>query len=168
MAWYHPSSLLDKIFEAGLLIKGVGGVLEFLSGLFLFFVSPAAIHNFIVVITQRELIEDPHDMIANALLGWTSHIGHGATTFLIVYLWIHASVKLIAVVGILRNQLWAYPFSLITLGFLMIYQVYDIYLHGSIGMIILTIFDAFIVWLIWREYGKEKYILAKPKQPLEA
>jgi uncharacterized membrane protein len=159
MAWYHPSTLLDKVFEGGLIIKGVSGALEFLGGALLFFVSPARIHDFVVLITQKELIEDPHDMVSNAMLGWTEHLGSGSVTFLIVYLWIHATIKLIAVVGILRNQLWAYPFSLITLGLLMTYQVYDIILTGSIGMTLLTIFDVFILWLIWREYGKVREAL---------
>jgi uncharacterized membrane protein len=160
MSWYHPSSLLDKIFEGGIIIKGVSGALELLGGLLLFFVSPATIHNFIVAITQRELVEDPHDMISNALLGWTGHLTSGSTTFLVIYLWVHAGIKLVAVIGILRNQLWAYPFSLSTLGLLMIYQVYTIIIKASLGMVLLTIFDVFILWLIWREYGKERKLLA--------
>jgi uncharacterized membrane protein len=155
MSWYHPSTLLDKIFEGGIIIKGVSGALEFIAGLLLFFIKPAQIHDFIVAITQKELIEDPHDLIANALLGWTHSLDGASFSFLIAYLWIHAAVKLIAVVGILRNQLWAYPFSLITLGLLMVYQLYHIFfVRVSVGMILLTIFDVFILWLIWREYAK--------------
>jgi uncharacterized membrane protein len=165
MSWYHPSSLLDKIFEGGIIIKGVTGALEFLGGLLLFFVSPSTIHDFIASVTQRELIEDPHDLIANWLLGWTQHLGNGRMTFLIAYLWIHAAVKLIAVIGILRNQLWAYPFSLITLGLLMLYQLYTIVRQPSVGMILLTIFDVFIVWLIWREYSKVRLGLQEPSTP---
>ncbi|HJP81209.1 MAG TPA: DUF2127 domain-containing protein [Candidatus Saccharimonadales bacterium] len=162
MAWYHPSSLFDKVFEGSLLIKGGTGVLEFLAGLLLFFVHPSQIHDFVAFITQRERIEDPHDLVANALLGWTNHLNDGVATFLIVYLWIHAAVKLVAVIGILRNQLWAYPFSLITLGLLVLYQVYDIALKHSIGMILLTLFDLFVLWLIWREYGKVRHSSTPP------
>ncbi len=152
MSWYHPSSILDKVFEGGILLKGISGALEFIGGALLFFVSPASIHNFIVFITHRELLTDPHDKIANLLLTSTQHLG-GSRTFLIVYLWIHATIKLIAVIGILKNQLWAYPFSLITLGALMLYQVYSIvFVSVSIGMILLTVFDIFILWLILREY----------------
>ena len=112
-------------------------------------------HSFIAFLTQRELVEDPHDKIANLLLHSTQHIGSGSRTFLIIYLWIHAVIKLIAVIGILKNQLWAYPFSLVTLGLLMLYQVYIIVLvHATIGMILLTVFDVLILGLIWREYGK--------------
>lgn len=157
MSWYHPTSLLDKVFEGGIIIKGVSGALEFIGGLLLLFVSPAQMHEFITLVTQRELLEDPNDRVANLLLQATSHFTGGGQVFAIVYLWIHATIKLIAVTGILTNQLWAYPFSLITLGLLMVYQVYSIvFVKVSIGMIALTLFDVFILWLIWREYGKVK------------
>jgi uncharacterized membrane protein len=155
MSWYHPTSLLDKIFEGGIIIKGVTGLLEFIAGLLLIFVSPEQLHRFVALITQRELLEDPHDRVANLLLQATSHFSSGGTLFAIAYLWIHAAIKLVAVIGILRNQLWAYPFSLITLGLLMAYQVYSIvFVKPSVGMILLTTFDVFILWLIWREYAK--------------
>ena len=162
MSWYHPNSLLDKVFEGGIIIKGVTGLVEFLSGLLLFFVSPATMHQFITFLTQRELLEDPHDKIANFLVHSTQHFGTGSKTFLIIYLWIHAIIKLIAVIGILKNQLWAYPFSLITLGLLMLYQLYTIFfVKASVGMILLTIFDVFILWLIWREYGKVRTLITQ-------
>jgi len=161
MSWYHPSSLLDKIFEGGIILKGVTGGLEFLGGLFLLFVNPVAIHRFLAFITQREIVEDPHDKIANLLLNSTQHFNTGNKTFAIAYLWLHASIKLIAVIGILRNKLWAYPFSLITLGLLMMYQVYSISVRFSLGMLLLTIFDVFILALILREYSKAKILLTK-------
>jgi uncharacterized membrane protein len=164
MSWYHPTNLLDKIFEGGIIIKGTTGLLEFIGGLLLCFVSPAQIHHFIAFITQKELLEDPHDKVSNLLLHSTSHISSGGRAFAIAYLWIHATVKLIAVIGILKNQLWAYPFSLITLGLLMLYQAYTIFfVKASVGMILLTVFDVFILWLIWREYGKVR-LMARPAQ----
>lgn len=161
MSWYRPSSLLDKIFEGGIILKGISGALEFLGGIFLIFVDPASIHRFLAFVTQREIVEDPQDKFANLLLHSTEHFNTGSKTFAIAYLWLHAGVKLIAVIGILRNKLWAYPFSLITLGLLMLYQIYSISVKFSIGMLFLTIFDVFILALIWREYGKAKGLLVK-------
>src|SRR5690348_9173850 len=106
MSWYHPSSLLDKIFEGGIIIKGITGALEFIGGLLLFFVDPSVIHRFLVFVTQKELLEDPHDKLVTFLLQSTQYLGDGRL-FLIIYLWIHAGIKLVAVIGILRNQLWA-------------------------------------------------------------
>lgn len=153
MSWYHPKSLFDKVFEYGILLKGIDGLLELIAGALLLVVKPATIQNFVAIITQKELIEDPHDFIANTLVHATQNLG-GTTTFLIVYLWIHAAIKLIAVFGLLRNKLWAYPFSFITLGALLLYQFYSLYEKITLGMSLLTIFDVFIIWLIWREYQK--------------
>jgi uncharacterized membrane protein len=156
MSWYHPSSILDKIFEGGIILKGITGGFEFLGGLFLLFVDPASLHKFLTFITQREVTEDPHDKIAHLILNSSQHFNSGNKAFAIAYLWLHAGIKLIAVIGILRNKLWAYPFSLVTLGLLMLYQVYSIATRFSVGMLLLTIFDVFILALIWREYSKAK------------
>lgn len=157
MSTFKPTSLFDKIFEGGILLKGLSGVLEFLGGLLLLFVSPASIQKFLAFLTHGELSEDPHDKVANLLLHSTSHLANGSRVFLIVYLWVHAVIKLIAVIGILKNQLWAYPFSLITLGILMLYQLYTIvFVKVTFGMVFLTAFDVFVLWLIWKEYGLVK------------
>jgi uncharacterized membrane protein len=161
MAWYRPASVLDKIFEGGILLKGASGVLEFLAGVLLVFTSPDAIRSFLAFLTQREIAEDPNDTLANLILHSAEHFNSGNKTFAIAYLWIHAAVKLTAVVGILRNQLWAYPFSLIALGVLMLYQVYSMVVKFSVGIFLLTVFDVFILWLIWREYGKVRPALTQ-------
>ncbi len=153
MSWYHPTNLFDKVFEGGIILKGVDGLLELLGGLLVLFVSPATLHNFITFVTHRELVDDPHDKIANLLVHATSHYASGGRIFLVVYLWVHAAIKLIAVVGILKNWLWAYPFSLVSLGLLALYQLYTIiFVKASTGMILLTVFDVIILGLIWREY----------------
>ncbi|HEY4964562.1 MAG TPA: DUF2127 domain-containing protein [Candidatus Saccharimonadales bacterium] len=163
MSTFKATSTLDKVFEGGILIKGASGVIEFITGLVLLFISAAQMHSIIVYVTQDEALEDPKDKIVHLLLHSTQHYGSGSRTFLIIYLWIHATIKLIAVIGILKNQLWAYPFSLIALGILMLYQLYSIvFVRPSIGMILLTVFDVFILWLIWREYGK-----VRKKVPLD-
>src|SRR5450759_3974290 len=111
MSWYRPASVLDKIFEGGIILKGASGVLEFLAGLLLVFTNPGAIRSFLAFLTQREIAEDPNATIANLSLHSSDHCNSGNKTFAIAYLLIHAAVKLTAVVGIMRNQLWAYPFS---------------------------------------------------------
>jgi uncharacterized membrane protein len=159
LTWFHAQSRFDQIFEYSLIIKGISGALELLGAFLLFFIRPEQIHGFIVVITQKELLKDPNDHIANLLLHATTNIRHGSVIFAIIYLLIHGIIKLVAVIGILTQQLWAYPFSLITLGLLTIYQLYSIYEKPSIGMVLLTLFDVFILWLIWREYKQVRLLL---------
>src|SRR5450830_868549 len=148
MAWYRPASVLDKIFEGGIILKGASGVLEFVAGLLLVFTSPDAIRSFLAFLTQREIAEDPNDTLANLILHSAEHFNSGNKTFAIAYLWVHAAVKLTAVVGILRNQLWAYPFSLIALGVLMLYQVYSMSVKFSAGVIVFIVSEASMLWLL--------------------
>lgn len=155
LKWYHPKSLLDKVFSVGITIKGIDGLIELITAVALIFIRPQMLHDLVDFTLHDELVKDPHDFVANFILNSSQHFTDGTRIFLIAYLLIHAAVKLVAVIGIWRNQLWAYPFSLIALGILTLYQVYDIiFVKPSIWMILLTIFDIFILWLIWREYGK--------------
>ena len=43
------------------------------------------------------------------------------------------------------------------LGAFIAYQLYRLYYHLTIGLTLLTIFDAFIVWLTWREYQQKRH-----------
>lgn len=143
-----------RIFYIGIFFKGVDGAIELFTAITLFFINPDQIHKLVALATREELAKDPHDFIANLLLNNTNHISRNAITFLIVYLLIHAAVKLVAVFGIILKQLWAYPFALITLGLLTLYQLYEIIVRPSLGMILLTALDIFVIWLIAREYTK--------------
>ena len=42
------------------------------------------------------------------------------------------------------------------LGAFIAYQLYRIALDPTIGLILLTLFDAFVVWLTWREYQAKR------------
>ena len=160
MSWYHPSSLFDKVFEGSLLVKGALALSEFLSGLLLLVVSPASIHRFLTFITQQRLSENPHDEFAHFVLHSADGLNVSNKGFVVLYLWVLAGIKLVAVIGILRGILWVYPFALVTLGLIMLYQVYSIIMHFSVGLAVLTIFDIFVLGMIWLEYGKVKAALA--------
>jgi uncharacterized membrane protein len=40
-------------------------------------------------------------------------------------------------------------------GVFIVYQLYRLSLNPSVGLTALTIFDAVIAWLTWREYRKQ-------------
>jgi uncharacterized membrane protein len=64
-------------------------------------------------------------------------------------------VKVILVTALLKNQRWAYPWTIAFLGIFIVYQVYRLSLKASVGLTALTIFDALIAWLTYREYRKQ-------------
>jgi uncharacterized membrane protein len=164
MAWFKPTSVLDKTYEIGIALKGLDGALEVLGGFLLLLIKPSTINHLVVLLTQRELAQDPHDFIATHLLHSGQHLATGGTIFAVIYLWGHGIIKLVVVIALLRNKLWAYPFSFVTLGLFVAYQTYQIARDHSIGLILLTVFDLFIIWLIWREY---KQVRAKKPAPTQ-
>jgi uncharacterized membrane protein len=80
-----------------------------------------------------------------------------------VYLLLHGSVKVVLVSALLLNKLWAYPCMITVLLIFIGYQLYRIVLHPGAGLIALTVFDALIVILTWREYRRQRRI--SPDRP---
>ena len=158
MSWFRPRDLLDQTFEVGIILKGLDGMLEVLGGLLLLVVSPATIDRVVTSLTQHELSEDPQDFLATHLLR-TAHGLTGAAVLLgAVYLLVHGLVKVILVAALLKNQLWAYPWTIAFLGVFIVYQLYRLSLRPSVGLTALTIFDAVIAWLTYREYRKQRAV----------
>jgi uncharacterized membrane protein len=156
MGWFRSKDLLDRTFEIGILLKGLDGVLELIGGALLLVVSPATINRITGALTQHELSEDPHDVIATHLLRISHGLTGSAVGFAAAYLLLHGIVKVVLVLALLRNKLWAYPWMIAFLVAFICYQLYRIALDVTLGLTALTIFDAIIVWLTWREYHKQR------------
>jgi uncharacterized membrane protein len=151
------SPALDKTFKIGLVLKGLDGILEVVGGILLLFLSPAAIEHIVRSLTAHELSQDPHDLIARYLLHSASHLTTSTTLFGAIYLLSHGAAKIVLVVLVLRDKLWAYPWLIALLLAFIAYQLYRItFVHFSVGLTALTIFDAVLVWLTWREYQAKR------------
>jgi uncharacterized membrane protein len=146
------TTTLDKIFKISLVLKGLDGVLELVGGILLLLVSPAQMASVVHFLTQHELSEDPHDLVATALVHWTGTMTVSATLFGGVYLLLHGVVKVVLVWAVLRDKLWAYPWMTVFLLVFIAYQGYQLLVAFTWGMVLLTAFDIFIVWLTWHEY----------------
>lgn len=73
-----------------------------------------------------------------------------------IYLLSHGIAKVVLVIALLRNQLWAYPWMVALLGVFIVYQLYRLSYGFSLGLALLTAFDAFVVRLTAREYRIQK------------
>ena len=154
--------LLDRTFRISLILKGLDGVLEIVGGLLLLFLTPATIDRFVVALTQHELTQDPHDLIATHALQY-AHGLTGPTVFLsALYLLSHGIVKIVLVFALLKTILWAYPAMIAFLGAFIVYQVYRVTFAPSVGLVGLTIFDVFIAWLTYLEYRRHRRKVATP------
>ena len=158
MRWLKHRDLLDQAFLVGIVLKGLDGVLEVVGGLLLLLVTPATIDRVTRALTQHELSEDPHDFIANHLLHAAGSLTGGSVRFGAAYLLTHGLVKIVLVGALLRNKLWAYPWMIVFLMAFIAYQVYRMTFAPSIGLAGLTVFDAVVAWLTYREYLKQRSI----------
>ncbi|MER8530572.1 DUF2127 domain-containing protein [Mesorhizobium sp. M0494] len=143
---------IHQIFELSIWLKGAHALIECVGGILLYVVTTDAIASWVNTFTQEELIEDPNDFIAGYLSQMASHFSVASKEFYAFYLLSHGLIKLLLVVGLLRGKLWSYPASLAALGAFMSYQVYRYSYTHSFGLLVLTVFDAVVMVLIWHEW----------------
>jgi uncharacterized membrane protein len=153
---FKPKDLLDRLFEIGIILKGLNGLVELLGGVLLLLVTPSDIHHLVAAVTQGELSEDPDDFVARYLLHTADGLSGHEVIFGAVYLLLHGAVKVVLVIALLVNKLWAYPCMITVLLIFIGYQLYRIALQPSLGLAALTVFDALIVALTWREYRRQR------------
>jgi uncharacterized membrane protein len=155
----RSSEALDRTFKVSVALKGLDGVLEVVGGFVLLFVAPATLQAWAKSLTGHELAQDPHDFIARHLLHSASQLTRSTTLFAAMYLLSHGIAKIVLVVAVLRGHLWAYPWLIALLGVFIVYQVYRMTDRFSLGLLLLTLFDMFVVVLTVIEYRKKRALM---------
>lgn len=144
--------IVDDAFHWGVTIKFLIGLGEAVVGIIFAFFGKFIVNNFIVVLARQEIAENPHDLIANFLIKSAGEFSAGSHIFAVAYLLIHAAVNIFLAVSLLKNKLWAYPTAIVAFGIFIFYQFYR-YLHTNSPLLLLfTIFDLFIIVVVWLEY----------------
>jgi uncharacterized membrane protein len=143
---------IHRLFKISVVGKAVDGVLEIIGGALLFFVTPDQIGGLLRALTQHELSEDPHDLIAHFLLRSVQHLSSHTQFFAAMFLLWHGVVKVGLVVGLLRRHLWAYPTAMVAFGMFLAYQLYRYSHTGSVWLLALSGLDVLVVGLTGIEY----------------
>ena len=141
---------IRKLFIVSLILKGAGSLLEVLGGIMLLFTGKLT--SILALYVNGELLEDPTDFVANQIQHFLPYLTGSGASFGALYLLSHGIIKVFLVVNLLRNRLWAYPATLVTLGIFIAYQLYRLTYGYSLFLILLTLFDFLIVILTWHEY----------------
>ncbi len=147
-------TLVHRAFALGILAKGLNGGVELIAGGLLFLVRPATISQMLLFLTQHELIEDPHDLIANYLVTVAGHFSADTQWFGAMYLLSHGVIKVGLVLALWQRRLWAYPTAIIFFLLFIVYQVYRYTYAPSPWLILLTVLDLAVVLLTWLEYRR--------------
>jgi uncharacterized membrane protein len=150
---------IHRIFDVSVALKGLHALIEILGGLALYLVSTETIVGVINRYSQDELVEDPHDFVATHLLKFAEGFSVEKHDFYAFYLLSHGLVKLVVVAGLLREKLWAYPASFVVFGAFIAYQLYRYSYTHDVSLILLSIFDLFVIALAVHEYRLVKHHL---------
>jgi uncharacterized membrane protein len=143
---------IHQVFVVSVAAKGLHALIEIVGGLALYLTSTATIIGWINRFSQGELTEDPNDWIANHVVEFGQNFSVAEHHFYAFYLLSHGVIKSILVVGLLKEKLWAYPASFAVFGLFIAYQLYRYSFTHDIGLILLSIFDLFVIFLAVHEY----------------
>ncbi len=141
---------LHKFFLIGLVLKFLNGLLEIIGGIL--FIFGGQVIGIVNVLAQNELIEDPADIIANSVRHFLPYFSSRFQLFAISFLLSHGIIKIVLIIALIRRKLWAYPASIVVFAFFIVYQLYRYAFTCSVWLIIFSLIDAFIIYLIWQEY----------------
>ena len=141
-----------RAFKIGIVIKGLDGLLELVGGSALLLTGRPAIHHAVALLTRQELIEDPHDVVANYLQHMAQQLSLSTRHFAGIYLLAHGLVKIVMVVGLLRGLRWSYPMAVVLMTIFMGYQGYRQLHQPSLLLGLLTVIDVIVTCLIVREW----------------
>src|SRR5664280_3759273 len=65
-AGFKATNRLDKVFEVGIVLKGLDGLLEIAGGVLLLLIKPQYLNQLASTLPQHELSEDPHDFLSSS------------------------------------------------------------------------------------------------------
>lgn len=150
------TTLLDRSFQTSITLKGLDGLLEIIGGFLFLGRNPARVNAIVLAITQHTLSTDPHDFFATHLLHASQGMMGEAHYFFFFYLVSHGLAKVILVVALWLNRMWAYPAMILLLIAFILYQLYRMTFAPSWFLVLLTLFDAVVIWLTWAEYEKQR------------
>src|SRR5262249_34870214 len=137
--------------RVGITLKGIDGVLETIVGVLLL-VNPGALRNLSLTLWTYGHFGDPSHFEHSHL----GRLAHTDPTFAAMYLLTHGLAKVVIVIALWMNRLWAYPVAIFVFAAFTLYQLFRVAHTHSVGLILLTIFDIAIVYLTWMEYQEQK------------
>lgn len=143
---------IHQIFAVSVSLKGLHALFEIGAGVALYLTSAETIVGWITDWSTREIALERNDWIASHLLTFAESFSVQKHDFYAFYLLSHGLVKAVLVVGLLREKLWAYPASFVVFGAFIAYQLYRYSFTGDFALIVLSIFDLFVIGLAVHEY----------------
>jgi len=143
---------IHQVFAVSVSLKGLHALFEVVAGVALYLTSTETIVGRLSDWSNRQIALERHDWIADHLLRFAEGFSVQKHDFYAFYLLSHGIVKAVLVVGLLKEKLWAYPASFVVFGAFLLYQLYRYSFTHDFTLILLSIFDLFVIALALHEY----------------
>ena len=143
--------LFHYLFEIGITLKFLNGLLELIGGLVLLLIPPDSMGRFAAALLTNPLLAG-RGVVAHSLLRAVRHFSADAQIFVSIYFLVHGAVKVGLVIALWLERHWAYPLAGVVLLLFTVYQVYLFVVSGSLLQLSLTVLDVVILLLLWYEY----------------
>lgn len=147
---------LHWLFESTLLLKSVFAGFEMAAGLGFWLVPHQRIADFTGWLTRNQLIESHHSPIYHRFVSALQDFSIESQHFYAFYLMGHGIIKLAIVLMLMRKIAFAYPLGIVVFsGFIVLQMERWTHTHSPV-LLALSLLDATIIWLTWREWrGKD-------------
>ncbi len=152
----QPHHRASRLFQAGVALKGLQGLIEAAGGAVLLVADNAAVRHLIQVVTQVELNHNPREALAAYVLKLGQELSLGTQHFYALYFMAHGLVKLFLVAALLRDRPWSYPAALAMLSLFVLYQFVRLAGDWSWTLALLTGIDLVVIGLIYWQYRTER------------
>ncbi len=139
-------------FWGSVVLKGLLSLAEVVASVIVFAVPTAFLTDSATTLIHSGLLGSEHSFLATQLLKVVQEFTRGTQIFVALYLFTRGTIKLVLITALLKNKLWAYPWSLGVLGALVLFQVYQIATTHSLIVVSITLFDLVVMYFIWQEY----------------
>jgi uncharacterized membrane protein len=150
----HP--LQHRAFEIGIFFKALDGVLECIGGALIWFVTPALLGVIFHSLYGHEIFRVTGEQSGFHFQAASEKLASGSKLFPSLFLISHGITKIVLVVAIWMDELWAYPLMILIFGGFSVYQIYRLAHTHSLLLALLTLIDIAIVILTWREYQEQR------------
>lgn len=148
--------LVETAFVLGVLLKGLDGLVELVTGTALLVLHRDRILALTRAAVAEELREDPHDLVANLLQNQAAGLDHDAAVAGGAFLLLHGVVKVAIVAALLAGSRRVYPWAVGALSVLLAVQLVQMVLSPGIGVVALVLLDALILALTWHKWRTER------------
>ena len=155
----QPSGAQEKLFKAGMWLKGINGTLELIGGVLLLAIPHSLSNRVVAGLVDYATGYGMTSKIYQEVSLGVARLDVGFS-FPVFYLLSHGVVKLFLAIALLRDLRWAYPVSLGIFGLLLVYEGVRFAEHASIPLGLVILIDLVILTLIWRHWRRD----AKPSK----